>query len=321
MTTLLKISDLTRHGPDHSKALEFEFLNNFSSVHTRKAYKRDIMAFIRFYKEELGLSVLKDCERLHMVAYKEFLTNNDHSPKTINRKISSVSSYFQFLMEKSYFEFNPVDGVKRPKQIVKQETNDLTDEEVSDLFEVISQKASLLHKAVLTTFFTTGIRKSELIDVKRSDLQEVNGELTLSVMAKGGKKLIKFLLPECAEAINNYIHNMESKGRAIEPQDWLFQPSKNPKNSTNLERPLVPSSIDYIFTKYCKMAGINKRISPHSARATYIGSSLDGGADLLKVSKDVGHSSVKTTEHYNKRKNTLRDSPARSLGYAKKMAI
>jgi integrase/recombinase XerD len=110
----------------------------------------------------------------------------------------------------------------------------------------------------------------------------------------------------------------KSKFREVDLNDWLFQPSVNPKNPKNLDRPLVPSSIDYIFKKYCKLAGINKRVSPHSARATYIGSSLQGGADLLKVSKDVGHSSVKTTEAYNKRKNTLKDSPARNLGFIQK---
>lgn len=319
MTTLVTLSQVSAYQKsDESKKLEFEFLNNFESVHTRKAYKRDILSFLDFYKNELGVSDLKECSRFHIVAFKDFLANGDHAPKSINRKLSTLSSYFQFLMEKSFLDFNPADGVKRPRQIILKETNDLTDEEVIELFNVIEEQAAPLHRAILMTFFTTGIRKSELIQIRLGDLEEINGETTLMIKAKGGKILLKFLIPECVDAIEEYIASMKQEGRIIHPEDWLFQPSKNPRNPSNIDRPLVSSSIDYIFQKYCKMAKIYKRISPHSARATYIGSSLNGGADLLKVSRDVGHSSVKTTEQYNKRKNSIKDSPARSLGFLKK---
>ena len=318
MTTLVTATQITKKFGKKSSELEFEFLNNFESPHTKKAYKRDILFFLKFFKIELKLNSVKDCERFHIVAYKTYLISSEFSPKTINRKLSSLSSYFQFLMEAGFLDFNPADGVKRPRQVAKSETLDLTDEEVMRLFEVISEKATPLHRAILMTFFTTGIRKSELIEIKHSDLQEINGEMTISIRAKGGKQLLKFLLPECFEVIVDYLIDMKKINREVDPNDWLFQPSVNPKNPKNLDRPLVPSSIDYIFKKYCKLAGINKRVSPHSARATYIGSSLEGGADLLKVSRDVGHSSVKTTEAYNKRKNTLKDSPARKLGFIQK---
>jgi site-specific recombinase XerD len=318
MTTLLAITELAPTSQGSSKELEFEFLNNFESVHTRKAYKRDILSFIDFFQIVLGLDNLKSCSRLHLVAYKEYLGNSTYTPKTINRRMSSISSYFQFLMEKGFLDFNPADGVRRPKQNVSKETNDLTDDEVVQLFDVISKAASPLHRAILITFFTTGIRKSELIEIKLSDLQEINGEMTLRIKAKGGKILLKFLIPECHKAIYDYIQFMKIQGREIDNNDWIFQPSINPKEPSNVTRPLVPSSIDYIFKKYCKLAGITKSVSPHSARATYIGSSLQGGAELLKVSKDVGHSSVKTTESYNKRRNTIKDSPARNLGFIKR---
>jgi integrase/recombinase XerD len=318
MGKLITINQIANAKSNDSRALEFEFLNNFESPHTRKCYKRDIMAFLEFFQEVLELGQLVECQRLHIVAYKEFLINSELAPKTINRRLSSISSYFQFLMEKGFLETNPALGVRRPKQVVITETNDLTDEEVERLFNTITTQASPLHKAILVTFFTTGIRKSELINIKLSDLQEVNGEMTLKIRAKGGKQLLKYLLPECCDYIQEYLNDMKNQKREIEPNDWLFQPSINPKNPGQTDRPLVASSIDYIFKKYCKIAQINKNISPHSARATYIGSSLDGGADLLRVSRDVGHSSVKTTENYNKRKDTLRDSPARSLGFLKK---
>ncbi len=71
---------------------------------------------------------------------------------------------------------------------------------------------------------------------------------------------------------------------------------------------------------WCKKAGIHHRISPHSARASYIGSALDNGVDLYKISRDVGHASVKTTEEYNKRKQRISESPVWGLGFMKKVS-
>ena len=111
---------------------------------------------------------------------------------------------------------------------------------------------------------------------------------------------------------------MESVGREIGKDEWIFQPTKNPSDPGNLVRPLAPKSVDYIVSSHCKKAGISHRVSPHSARATYIGSALEAGSDLLTVSQDVGHSSVKTTEEYNKRRRKLKESPAYALKYFKK---
>ena len=77
--------------------------------------------------------------------------------------------------------------------------------------------------------------------------------------------------------------------------------SKNPLNPGKLNKGLNPKSVDYILKKYARSADIYERISPHSARTPYIGSALENGADLYRLSLDVGHSSVKTTQSYNKR--------------------
>ena len=69
--------------------------------------------------------------------------------------------------------------------------------------------------------------------------------------------------------------------------EYLFTPTKNPLDPRKLNKPLNPKSVDYILKKYCKKAGIFQRISPHSARATYIGSALENGVELWKISQDV----------------------------------
>ncbi len=314
--------DLVAQNPsDESLKLEYEFFQNFESTHTRTSYKNDIRHFFQFFSGQFREQSLLNCERFHVVAYKTWLLEGNYSPKSINRKLSSLSAYFKFLMEKSFVETNPCQGIRRPRQVVQKETNDLTDEEVLQLFEAIDKSASPLHKAILYIFFGTGIRKSELINLRKKDLREINGHMTIEVRAKGGKQLLKFLPEECVQAIDDYLAWMDGQERSICDDDWLFQPSKNPyRGKEFLVKPIRPKSIDYIFRKYCQLAGISKHITPHSARATYIGSALDNGSNIIKVAKDVGHSSIKTTEHYNKRRNQLSDSPARNLGFFKKTA-
>jgi site-specific recombinase XerD len=136
------------------------------------------------------------------------------------------------------------------------------------------------------------------------------------IKGKGGKTLEKWVAPECVQLIQDYLQWMDDNGRTVHPEDWLFQPTRNPLNG-NLIKPLNPKSIDYIFKQYCQKAGVLKRVSVHSARASYIGSAIDGGADLYKIAQDVGHSSVKTTEEYNKRKRKFADSPVHHLGFLK----
>ncbi|MEA9358265.1 tyrosine-type recombinase/integrase [Bacteriovorax sp. PP10] len=300
--------------------LEYEFFSNFESLHTRKSYRIDITQFFEFLKENFReVNGYTGVERVHVVAFRNWLTDNGLAPKSINRKIAANSSFFDFLIEKSMIQFNPCSSIKRPRQEVVQPTNDLSDDQISDLLSLIEdlKGPGLLHKAVIYTLFTTGIRKAELINLRRKNFSIRDSHYVIEVRAKGGKQLTKVVHPKCAEVILEYINHLESSGEKVHAEDWIFRPSKNPLEPTHIIKPLNPKSVDYIVKTWCKKAGIHHRISPHSARASYIGSALDAGIDLYKVSKDVGHASVKTTEEYNKRRQKMEDSPVFGLGFLK----
>ena len=118
--------------------LNFEFFKNFTSEHTRKCYFRDIRQFFDFTQKNFeGIFSLCDIGRIHGVAYKEWLLETDYAPKTINRKMSANSSYFDFLLEKDLVLLNPFQGVRRPRQSVIDPTLELSDQQVSDLFEAL----------------------------------------------------------------------------------------------------------------------------------------------------------------------------------------
>ncbi len=297
----------------------FEFFENFESENTKKSYKNDIKQFFNFLKDSVfQIHALSDVKRLHAVTYKKWLTDTGYAPKTINRKMSSVSSFWDYLVEKSQVEFNIFDSIKRPKQVVTKPTNDLSDDQITKIFYVVDRlksKSKHLHRAVIYLLFTTGIRKSELINLKREDLFNEKGNWFIKIKGKGGKILIKLIPPQTYQVMNEYMSWMTRINREIHPKDWIFQPTRNPSDSGLLTKPLNPKTIDYILKNCCKKAGVTQRISPHSARASYIGSALDNGADLYKVSQDVGHSSVKTTEEYNKRRSKVEDSPTHHLGF------
>lgn len=301
--------------------LEYEFFHNFESPHTRKSYRIDLLQFFEFIKDNFPLvKSYQDIERVHIVAFRNWLTDNEMAPKTINRKIAASSSFFDFIVEKGIIEYNPCTSIKRPRQEVKTPTNDLKDEQIENLLSLVDELhgPGLLHKAVIYTLFTTGIRKAELINLRLKNLQEKDEHHIIQVRAKGGKELTKVLHPKCYEIIMEYLNYLKKSGEELHPEDWIFRPSKNPLEPSNIIKPLNPKSVDYILKSWCKKAGIFERISPHSARASYIGSALENGIDLYKISKDVGHSSVKTTEEYNKRRQKLSESPVFGLGFIKK---
>ncbi len=300
--------------------LHYEFFNNFESEHTKKSYRSDIKQFLDFlFDNTPEVDNISKIVRIHIIAFKRWLKENDFAPKTINRKLSSLSSYFDFLVEKGIFESNPVTSIKRPKQEVISPTNDLSDKQISQLLHSPDPKSSSfhLHQAVLYLLFSTGIRKSELINLKFKDFLEIDGVRCIEVRAKGGKHLLKALHPSCFEVLLNYIIHLKSNTSEDEltPNDWFFRPTKNPTEPGFLNRPLRASSIDYIIKKYCKKVGITERITPHSARASYIGAALEQGTDLWKVAADVGHSSINTTQSYNKRRQQIKDSPALNLNF------
>ena len=323
------LKTVTPHTSDYLKQinierLNYEFFKNFRSEHTRTAYRKDLLQFFAFISQEFGpLNWFQDMRQGHIIAYRDYLQtaggrkDRPCSPKTVIRKLAAIKSYFNFLIEKEIVNTNPVSHVKRPRDEVMKETCDLTDKEVNQLIRSIdiNKKSGHLHKAILAVMFSTGIRKSELINLKFADYREHQGFRILQFFGKGEKVCRVPVHPAACASLDQYILWMKDNNRSHSPNDWLFQPTVNRKNPDNLNKRLSPTSIDYIIKLHCKKAGITTDISPHSARATVIGSLLEDGEDLYKVAQLVNHASTKTTQMYDKRRRRLTDSPVFRLKY------
>jgi integrase/recombinase XerD len=307
----------------YGSQLEYEFFENFDSEHTKAAYKLDLIQFFQYVHTEFGpINHPQQLQKMHVVAFRNALQaprsvgGRPYCPKTVIRKLAAITSYCAFLIEKGLMTSNPTAHVKRPTDQVITPTNDLSDDQVKALLGSVdlNKKSGPLHMAVLVLLFSTGIRKGELINLKFDDYQEHQGLKIIQFMGKRGKISRVPLHPAAIFHLENYIQYMRAIGRELKGTDHLFQGSPT-RISFRPNRKLQGTSVDYIIKYHCKKIGIETKISPHSARATVIGSLLEGGCDLYKVSQLVNHSNVKTTQGYDKRKKSLSDSPVFKLKY------
>jgi site-specific recombinase XerD len=305
--------------------LNREFLHDYTSQHTRLAYAKDLQKFFHFTIERYALpkSSFDEIKRFHVVEFKEFLrqkggAKRDPSGKkpasnqTVNRALAALTVYYDFLMEKGLAQDNPAKTVKRLKKRNNKETEYLTDSEVAQLFRIIDEEKSSgpLHKAIVTVFFTTGIRRSSLINLQGKDYHfNSDGLKVLTITAKGDERYEVPLHPKTAHYIDLYLVAMEGCGRKLGPTDWLFRPSKNIVNPQHLDKQLSPSAVYFIVRSYAKKINPQKNITPHSARATFATSAFRRGANVYRVRDTLGHKSVQTTEKYNKERSDLTQSP------------
>jgi len=179
----------------------------------------------------------------------------------------------------------------------------------------INKRAGPFHRALILTFFTTGLRKSEILFLKRKHYKKMGQHHYLQYSGKGGKQGRKLLHPLCINSIDYYLNWMAGEGREHTLEDWLFQPTKNTSGHCELNRPLNPKTINEILSYYARKSGLNLKICPHSARATFISELLNQGVDIYTIADEVNHSSVNTTQEYDKRRKKLQNSPVHKLKF------
>lgn len=306
--------------------LLYEFIRGRPKT-TGRSYKQDLQQFFAFTNKYFGFPRVEgktvhfgDVKRVHVVKYQNYLEQvvteqgRPLAPNSINRKISSVSSFYQFLLQRDVVEKNPVEFCKRPKRINVRDTEAFNDAEMKEFFRLIIRKAPPLHKAALLLLFTTGMRNHELRNVKLSDFENREGIKILRYVGKGQKINHVPIHPVAGYHLGQYLDYMASKGRPIGPNDYLFQASKHSEGNTT-NRKLSHTALGYIVKKWARQVNIGKRITPHSARATFISSLLENGEDIYSVAQAVNHADVRTTARYDKRKQNFNKSPVFGLKF------
>lgn len=276
---------------------------------TVKEYKRSCLEFLGFISQDI--SRLSLVTRNHLIMYQKSLTDKGLSNLTILKRISAVSSLCKHLAHDGHIEKDLSYGLKRPKARVSKQTADLSDKEVKAVFDNLNTKSRSFtsHRAMLAIGFYTGLRSSEIRNLKMSNLSSLKGHRILALNIKGDKYHELPLSPFVYHCIEEHINFLRSIGINTDADDQILFPGLNPFSN----KPMSPEALSKVFSKALERAGIVKssvrRYSPHSMRATLAGHLLNTkSVPLEQVQKALGYSSPTTTQKYNKRKDSFEKS-------------
>nr|WP_233558459.1 site-specific tyrosine recombinase XerD [Lactobacillus sp. ESL0263] len=269
--------------------LRYSQIERGLSDNTIFAYRQDLMDFLAFLKKE-GL----DSWPTKAVDIDAFLAEQrdlNKATSSISRMISSLRKFYQWLVRQNIQKINPMLEIDSPKKEHRLPVA-LSVDEVTKLLDQpdVTKKLGIRDRALLETLYATGIRVSELINLKFSDLHE---ELKLlKVLGKGSKER---LIPISDVAIS-WIKSYQEKVR-----DPLLLKSGKYTDTIFLNNrggTLTRQAVWQIIKRYCQMAGIKKNVTPHTLRHTFATHLLENGADLRVVQEILGHSDISTTQIY-----------------------
>lgn len=291
------------------------FLCQFISEDTKIAYIKDLKFFFDFLRSgDVIITHPNQIEAFHFQLYRDELMARGLASATISRRLVAIRSFMKWSMGTGLITFNPLDSVKLPKVQTEQETIAFDDAEAVRMISApdTSTHRGRTHRLAMVLLFNLGLRRNELVNIHVHDIYEDRGHIVLRVFkGKGDKTRTIPLSAYVQKEIEKYRVSLYNKGFPLEPGDFLLQSSDQGRKN---EVPIDGSTIYRIINRTARSLGINKRVSPHSCRATVISHLLDTqGRSIRDVATFAGHSNITTTERYDKRRNALDASAAYSV--------
>lgn len=257
------------------------------SANTLESYRRDILKYSK-YLEEMQISGIKECSNTTVLNYLLSMQKKGMASSTISRSLASLRSLYRFLLQKHYIAEDPtqnIHGFKTEKKLPKI----LTSIEVEILLE---QPKCIDFKgyrdcAMLELLYATGMRVSELISLRLSDLNLEVGYINCT--HRGISRVIP-VYHVARDAIQAYLTHARAKLPEIQDQDILFLNLSGAK--------LTRQGFWKIIKYYAKRAGITKDITPHTLRHSFAIHLLENGADLRSIQEMLGHTDISSTQVY-----------------------
>jgi integrase/recombinase XerC len=259
------------------------------SQHTVTSYKNDLAGFFDFIEEQYGLLGLPEIKVSMVRSWLALLKEKKIASKSINRKISTLKSFFKFQLKMGKIEMNPATSVTSLK--LKSRLPSFIDQkDIDTLFQRVEFPDSWegkTNRLLLMIFYQTGIRLSELIGIKESQVDLSNS--TLKVLGKGNKERMIPVNNELLRHIRLY----------IEEKDVQTDTSKNRFLLINKKgNQLYPKYVYNIVRKYLGDVSTNERKSPHVLRHSFATHLTNNGADINAIKELLGHSSLASTQIY-----------------------
>ncbi|MBM6787627.1 site-specific tyrosine recombinase XerD [Ligilactobacillus salivarius] len=258
------------------------------SENTIASYGIDLKLFLEYLREN-EIPSFKQVNKEVIVNYMQAEKNNNKANSSILRSVSSLRKFFQYLAQEKIIEKDPMLLIDTPKK--KQHLPQvLTKEEVEKLLHSpnTGQVLGLRDRAMLELMYATGLRISEIINLKLEDLHLTMG--TLQTLGKGHKERIVPVGDEAIKWINRYLEEARPKLLKQKRSNYLFLNF----HGNNLTRQGVWKNLKAEVRK----AGIQKNITPHTLRHSFATHILENGADLRIVQELLGHADISTTQIY-----------------------
>ena len=268
---------------DFINYLEYE--RNYSN-NTIIAYKNNILQLIN-YLDSININDIKSVKYETIRGYLSYLHEKKYKSKSISRMISSMRSFFKYLKVENVITNNPMTLISNPK-LEKKLPKYLTINEVEKILNVpdMNDKIGIRDAFILELLYVSGIRVSELVNIKLNDIEE--SQRRIKILGKGNKERYVLYGSRCSELLKKYI-SVRSDFLKY-PNDYLILSKTGRKINTREIRNII----NRIKTK----AGISISISPHTFRHTFATHMLNEGADIRAVQELLGHENLSTTTIY-----------------------
>ena len=277
------MQNLNKEDANLRSFLDHLYIEKGLSQNTVKAYEADISAFINWIKENTKLK-LKDIKEENINKYISYLFELNLKSSSVNRKISSIKSLYMFLVKKNILKNSPVNEVISPKQ-EKYLPFSMSEDEVDKLLNSpkLSNKIEKRDKAMIEMLYATGMRISELVNLKITDID--TQRCVVKVLGKGSKERLIPFGEAALESLNAYLSDREES-----TSKEIFLSNRRTKISR--------IAFWHRIKLYLSRENLKNSISPHTLRHAFATHLLNRGADLRSVQLLLGHSDLSTTQIY-----------------------
>tara|TARA_X000000950_G_scaffold244848_1_gene301251 strand:+ start:28 stop:915 length:888 start_codon:yes stop_codon:yes gene_type:complete len=262
---------------------------NYSS-NTLLAYKKDLIEFKIFINENFEKYSIENAEYKAIRLWIVELVNKSLSNRSINRKVSSLKSFYKFLVKTNTISSSPLLAHSPLKQSKKIQVP-FSKEEINSLLDSNSFKTDfrgVMQKTIITFFYFTGVRRIELINLKESDINMDSS--TIRITGKRNKQRVIPMLPKLKKSINDYL-NLKLNEFNNKTLDYLFVS----KSGSQLSEKYVYRTVN----EYFKLVSPKVKKAPHVLRHSFATHLINEGADINSVKELLGHSSLSATQVYS----------------------
>lgn len=271
------------------KFIDYLQLEKKYSMHTVNAYQKDLEEFLAFVRIQFELDHIDKINYALVRNWIVSLVDNGISNRSVNRKMSSLKTYYKFLLKTGQIEENPMLKHKSLKTSKKIQVP-FSEKEINKVIELLAEEKGfkgLRNRLIVELFYATGMRRTELVNLKVSDISLA--QRTLKVLGKRNKERLIPLLPSTQITLEQYLQE-RNRLKTVVDESYLLLSEKGVK--------IYETLVYRIINTYFSQASEKIKKSPHILRHSFATHLLNEGADLNAVKELLGHASLASTQVY-----------------------